>query len=396
MKKLYHYLLIIIFVALFFSQITYAVTWQGKKENSGGVVHIKNPAEPVFGTMSLSVVEDLTLGFKDDDDNVFSWVSSVNVDSADNIYVLDSKSCTIFKFDKQGKLLTQFGRPGSGPGEFQRPRDFFVNATGETTIIDNNIIHYLDNTGKLKKQAKFTSEITQFVVCGNNRLYISFREYSPAGKFTKIDFISPDLTLRIPIQKYSEGKMVIRSEGDKNLTFNLEHYYSPVFVLTRQLNNSCIIADASTYLLNIYNETGKPVLKISKEENPKSITSEEKDAVYNQYAPYYEKKWGKNVLKEAIQYPEHRIFFSSILSDDVGRLYVFRVPSVLEAQKNPSLYTADVFSKDGYYLYRLNMKIKPNFIFRGYFYYIDDSDEDNGIVVKRLKVKDWNLLKSSL
>jgi hypothetical protein len=50
----------------------------------------------------------------------FGVVSDVEARS-DGVYLLDGHAARLYKFSHQGRLITQAGGPGSGPGEFRRP-----------------------------------------------------------------------------------------------------------------------------------------------------------------------------------------------------------------------------------------------------------------------------------
>ena len=54
----------------------------------------------------------------------FRSVCGVAVDKDDNIYVSDSINNCLYKFNKSRELLKRFGKKGSGPGKFDRPRGF--------------------------------------------------------------------------------------------------------------------------------------------------------------------------------------------------------------------------------------------------------------------------------
>jgi len=55
----------------------------------------------------------------------------IDVDKYGNIYILDTRSSSIKKYDSSGTFLKSFGRKGEGPGEFDVSIDF--------TIIDDTL-----------------------------------------------------------------------------------------------------------------------------------------------------------------------------------------------------------------------------------------------------------------
>nr|HXK50296.1 6-bladed beta-propeller [Clostridiales bacterium] len=51
---------------------------------------------------------------------VIRRISSIEVDDKDNIYILDRRKSTVFKFSPEGSLIKTFGQRGTGPGEMAR------------------------------------------------------------------------------------------------------------------------------------------------------------------------------------------------------------------------------------------------------------------------------------
>ena len=81
------------------------------------------------------------------------------IDPQDNVYVL-RKDMTIYKYDPTGELLTQWGSPGSGEGQFNDQAgsytgiDLAVDAQGNVYVADfgNFRIQKFDVNGKFLKQ----------------------------------------------------------------------------------------------------------------------------------------------------------------------------------------------------------------------------------------------------
>ncbi len=56
-----------------------------------------------------------------------------------SIFVANSRTHNVFKFDKQGRLVKRFGRRGRGPGDFIGP--------GDLTIVENKYLVVGENVG---------------------------------------------------------------------------------------------------------------------------------------------------------------------------------------------------------------------------------------------------------
>ena len=60
----------------------------------------------------------------------------VAADSSDDIYVTDWGSERVLKFTSGGRFLTQWGAPGSGPGQFDQPSGVAVDSSGNVYVAD--------------------------------------------------------------------------------------------------------------------------------------------------------------------------------------------------------------------------------------------------------------------
>lgn len=52
------------------------------------------------------------------------------------LLILDGSQNTVFVYDLNGELLGTIGRPGQGPGEFEKPSDMVVNRDGRVLILN--------------------------------------------------------------------------------------------------------------------------------------------------------------------------------------------------------------------------------------------------------------------
>jgi hypothetical protein len=95
--------------------------------------------------------EELSIGHSEEDkQKIFFQPMDVIADGNDNIYVLDSGSCQIQKYDKTGKYLMTIGRKGQGPGEILNSQDIHLDSKKNIFVFDqgNNRIIKFDSLGK--------------------------------------------------------------------------------------------------------------------------------------------------------------------------------------------------------------------------------------------------------
>ncbi len=81
-----------------------------------------------------------TIGDVDTEDEnlAFNSPSDIAMDSAGNIYILDSENQRIQKFSPEGKYVATIGRKGQGPGEFTSPSSLDIDAKGYLYVLDSN------------------------------------------------------------------------------------------------------------------------------------------------------------------------------------------------------------------------------------------------------------------
>ena len=91
------------------------------------------------------------------DERHFNRPTDVAVLPDGSFYVSDGYLNTrIVKFSAEGKFLFQWGRPGSGPGEFNVPHAVVIDKTGRVYVADreNDRVQVFDEAGRFLMQIK--------------------------------------------------------------------------------------------------------------------------------------------------------------------------------------------------------------------------------------------------
>jgi hypothetical protein len=83
----------------------------------------------------------------------------------------------------------------------------------------------------------------------------------------------------------------------------------------------------------------------------------------------------------------------SIITDNIGRIYVRRNPIFRESNKN---HEYDVFNKEGLYLYKVDLNYYPDVIRNGYIYTRVVKKETGVEQIKRYKIKNWDQIKNKI
>lgn len=147
----------------------------------------------------ISFMEELSLRVLEGDPyQEFGHIQDVEVDSAGNIFILDSRNYRVVSFTAEGEFRWEVGEKGGGPGEFKRPEDLTLGRTGDFFVLDtgNRRIDHFSAEGRYLKSIK-----PIWI-----QRAISSVSYLPEGRFL--------LTVAIPGAIGSQG-YVINSQGER-------------------------------------------------------------------------------------------------------------------------------------------------------------------------------------
>ena len=387
---------LILTIAIFFfstanctkTKIAEKAEWRGKIEYQNGVKVVKNPAEPVYGEILLDLEEDLSIGREDDDNYVFYGGISIDVDDQGNIYVLEGGNCRLQKFDLTGQYLQTIGKKGQGPGEFESPSRLFLDKENNIYISERRKrkIHLFNSKGEFVKSILLSNTTTDFSVTPDENIFGIANIRTEGESKRCVLKMDPKGEIIINIAQFADIKRVQRKgkEGMR-MSFGIGHLYNQRLYFSPTVNNKHLYAHSSEYCLFQVNLEGDLELIIKKEEPLHPISQKEKNKIYEGFSDLTE-KWPKGVVKEALQFPSHRPFFNKVATDERGRIYVRRVKSVIDESEEVEF---DIFSQEGYYLYKTKLPFTPEVIKNGYFYDHYSSEETGEVKIKRYKVKNW-------
>ena len=178
---------------------------------------------------------------------VFDFPHGACVDRDGNLWVTDatrpggSKGHTVFKFSPDGTLLMTLGRPGvsgSGPELFDQPTDVVVAPNGDIFVTDshrngkNNRVVKFDRNGKFIKEwgrkgsgpGEF-SEPHTIAMDSRGRLFVGDREnnriqiFDPNGKFLR-QFTHLGATQNLFITPKDEMWIITHRNNIENITYD--------------------------------------------------------------------------------------------------------------------------------------------------------------------------------
>lgn len=370
--------------------------WQGRIKYEDGVKVVWNPSHPVYGKIFLDLEEELSIGNEWDKNCMFYRVMDVATDRQRNIYILDSGNHRIQKFNANGQYLQTIGRKGQGPGEFEKPGSFFLDDDEDIYVLDGRKMKIFNCQGNFIKSIPLEISIKDFSVTSEEDL---LARISPSTErkeaIVKIDKKGKIIKY---LANFPDVKPAIRkgSRSGSYTIFVAFHSYTPHICYSIIDRQNFAYGFPLKYEINITDYSGNLRMKIKKKEEPQSIKQIEKNKIIKELEKNISRggrKWPEGVLEEACEFPEYRPFFRWICLDDKQRLIVWRVKSVLDEEES---YEFDLYSRDGYYLYRVVIPVLPEIIQRGFVFDIMEDKETGEVRVRRFKVKNWDQIKEDI
>jgi DNA-binding beta-propeller fold protein YncE len=121
----------------------------------------------------------MTLGKKDEPGvgpDHFNRPTDVAVAPSGEFYVSDGYgNSRVVKFSREGKFLAEWGRKGTGEGEFNLPHAICLDAKGRVYVGDrqNNRVQVFDGDGKFLAQWKESGSPFGLFLAGNEKLFVA-------------------------------------------------------------------------------------------------------------------------------------------------------------------------------------------------------------------------------
>lgn len=366
--------------------------WQGTIEEENGIKVVKNLAEPLYGELILELEEDLSIGSVDDENTTFYQVGDIAVDSQGNMFVVDSGNQRIQKYDKDGNYLQTIGRKGQGPGEFMRPFDILLDEQDNIYVLEIRKIHLFDPQGNSIRDIVLPSFMMGLAVGAEGNIIAHGFVQAEGGQNLGVVIIDQEGKITKTIAEFPGMRTVVR--GDSAMVFG--HEYTPFIGFSPVKQKGAIYGYSLEYALFLTDQSGETVLVIKKDEPFHPITRKEKDKIIDDALESTARRgarWPRDAVEEGANFPDHRPLFDGIASDDKGRIFVRRVKSVLDESEEDEF---DIFSADGYYLYRTKLPFVPELVKDGYLYHTTYLEETSEYKVIRYKIKNWDKIKEGI
>jgi hypothetical protein len=390
----------VLFVSVFMMLISYGnqkVEWKGKIEKEKGITVIKNPREPLFGEIKFELDEDLSIGNQQDKNYSFYIVRDIQVGKNGGIYISDSGNYRVQCFDKNGNYVLTIGRKGQGPGEFSRPLELQIDQETENIYVndDSRKIKIFDRKGNyINKDIIIGGVLSDFYLDSDRNIWGKFflpgfhsiKKVNHEGKVVQKLAESPFIFTKKIFSKETVG-----NRGYAEGAF-IRHGYEHDSYISKVDNQTFIYSNSKEYELNIFDKEGNILVKIKKDEPYKKFTKEEKSRIEHKEKVGLISK-GYPYRGISFRFPKHMPFFYSIFTDCRGRIYVRRSPRERGGTRE-KVY--DIFSKEGYYIYRATIPSSSYIIRNGYLYTHIVNEDTGEELVRRYRIKNWDEMKDGI
>jgi hypothetical protein len=272
-------------------------------------------------------------------------ISSFNVDSEGNVYMVSpkSKENTIYKFDGEGNYVHSFCRLGQGPGEMPyAPLILDINSQDEILFVEamKKTLLIYDKNGKFIEQTPIpieASRIFNLTPLNNGNYFAQTLDiYGEGDILFHYSFVLFD-------SEFGEiGELGVFEEPNFLQGQKRQAYFVYCGGVTKE---KIFVGDNDTeYEILVFDFEGNLVRKIRKEFKkipiPKEIIEEQTNAL---------DEARRKVTVFPDSYPPFRDFFT----DDTGRLYV----KTYEKGEDSGEYIFDIFNADGVFIGRKSLSI---------------------------------------
>lgn len=371
MKKMFFYTALFMgfLLVLFYSCQSQKEEWKGEIQEENGVTVVHNPKTPLYEGDVFHLEEDLVIGESEGpEEYMFSEASDMDVDSEENIYVLDSKETHIKVFDEDGTYLKTIGQKGQGPGEMQSARNLSITPNNEIMVNDSSAgaLHFFTLDGKYLKSLNLKGLLWFLKPVADSQNHIVAND--TVWEQTAIGYLkiyNPDMT-----------------EKKTLFSFKIAQYpvINPLFAQCfwqRDKHDNIIWGYNGVYEIQFLKPDGNLFMKISKEYDPVKITEQEKEE-------FIKSNYGEEPPSGIkLSWDSHHNPFIYLSVDEEGKVFV----RTYEKAPNDQFYY-DVFNAQGKYIAKIPLEHRPR-VWKNSKLYVISEDEQGYQQVRRYSVS-WD------
>jgi len=333
--------------------------WAGTIDTlTSGQVVVTNTADPLWPAGSgWQVIEEVRIGTMDGTGpDIFGRITSIEVDAAGRVYVLEAQSQELRVFDRDGTHVRTIGRKGGGPGEFTRAVMVKTGPDGNIWVPDpeNNRVSAFDTAGTVAFSRPAPGGFIIFPWPGgfDDQGFYYGPVFVPAPDDSDQGFhiglaqydseLQPVDTLFPPDEPYDlDSRRFAHQSADGSSYMAVRIPFSPIFRWRYEPDGTFWSLISGEYKIFQLTPAGDTLRTITREFEPYPVTDEEVDAALERLE-WFTRQGGK-VVRSRI--PSKKPPTEAFFFDDEGNLWVVRVTTAEDEWK-----VMDVFDPVGRYL----------------------------------------------
>jgi hypothetical protein len=333
-------------------------------------------------------VEDMVFGSDDEeDDGALFHATSVCVDGAGAVYVLDYKMFCIQKYGSDGEHLLTFSRHGEGPGEIARA--YRMTMTPEEHLVvfdaDNRRFTVFDRQGDYVDSQGFQAWVTGLHALSDGSLLLLYSvmrdNWMDKGSFYLVSRLAPDLDTETVIDSaYIKESEIIQST-ESSMT-SVGRPFVGRFHIAVSSSGNLVIAHGDEYRLRVLSPNLEPVREITREDRRVKVSGDDKEEYFEDFERSEENL--QILVRQKVDFPNYKPYITDLFVDDYGFILV-EVPERAGADEHMRY---DVFTPDGEFVNRIEMKaLRRPAVFRGGYLYMAKVSDDELPVVARYRLR---------
>jgi len=258
---------------------------------------------------------------------------------------------------------------------FYRIRDITVDDLGNIYVKDQAYgIEIFDKQGNPIKGFKIEKSFPDFQLDEDGNIIGIFRTFSESSQTNSVCKANSDGKI---YETYAEFPYnMFRQKRSGGSILSVTTGWEKDLFISKINNQTFVYGYPEEYELSVIDESGQLLCKIKKDEPRRKFPADRRNRL---------KKYNLG---------EFQPFFYLIFTDSEGRIYVQTNKTWAEDEVKEK--EVDIFSKNGYYLYKTSLPKHTYVIKMGYLYALI-IDEDEGMeLVKRFKIKNWDQIKKGV
>ena len=286
------------------------------------------------------------------------------VDTRGNVFLLDYREKTIYKYDPDLAFVKAFGRSGEGPGEMALPLFIEIDPEGNVVIYDVGSRHFtvFDNAGTLVRTLDFKqigfNQVQEFRIAPDGMFYLEIREPDftgeKGGDNIRIVRFAPDLTDEADIVSERVNDYVHISEGSTLITepvpFVGEIYWDVA------PSGEIVVATSGDYTITVFSPALETLNIVRHKGVRVKVTDEDKEDWFSHIG--HGPDDSMDHLRRTAVFPKYKPYFGDFRIAPDGFIIVFTYETEGESP------VCDMFDLEGEFVGQCTL---PSFLTRAVF-----------------------------